>query len=442
MRRWVKWFGLLLLLAVSAVILINQFDEPPDPAAVAASTPRSPRVADGQNGYLRLLALGADDGADGMAYAKVWLDEARAAAREHRVARKATAKRAERPELCDPARVSCLSVVRDKPEEHAQSLQAWREDIARYESLLASTAYEEVLDYPQRLESRLPDYAKAGTAQRAWLLRAALAVHEARVEEALGAVERDIAFQRVMLAGTRTLIGRMVAAANYNRSLAFLTDLLQTSVLDMKPLAPRVAAMLESLPPAALSFDELMATEFAALRHALSQGVAAHEQSAQGVLQGFGRRSFYKEQKTANRVYRQYVETAKHLNRPASQVRAVASQPLARAEMTVWDYIDNPVGNILMRVATPSFGGYALRLHDLEARIRLLALASQIVANDVTGDPVADFVAKSDARYHDPYTGKPMAWDAAKQRLSFNQGRMDNTREAFNVEQGVVFVML
>ena len=159
-------------------------------------------------------------------------------------------------------------------------------------------------------------------------------------------------------------------------------------------------------------------------------------------MQGFGRRSFYKEQKTANRVYRQYVETAKHLNRPASQVRAVASQPLARAEMTVWDYIDNPVGNILMRVATPSFGGYALRLHDLEARIRLLALASQIVANDVTGDPVADFVAKSDARYHDPYTGKPMAWDAAKQRLSFNQGRMDNTREAFNVEQGVVFVML
>ena len=213
MRRWVKWFGLLLLLAVGAVILINQFDEPPDPAAVAASTPRSPRVADGQNGYLRLLALGADDGADGMAYAQVWLDEARAAAREHRVARKATAKRAERPELCDPARVSCLSAVRDKPEEHAQSLLAWREDIARYESLLASTAYEEVLDYPQRSESRLPDYAKAGTAQRAWLLRAALAVHEARVEEALGAVERDIAFQRVMLAGTRTLIGRMVAAA-------------------------------------------------------------------------------------------------------------------------------------------------------------------------------------------------------------------------------------
>ena len=284
MRRGVKWVGLLLLLAVSAVILINQFDEPPDPAAVAASTPRAPRVAAEQNGYLRLLALGADDGADGMAYAKAWLDEARAAANEYRAERKGAVKRAERPELCDPARVSCLSAVRDKPEEHAQSLLAWREDIARYESLLASTAYEEVLDYPQRSESRLPDYAKAGTAQRAWLLRAALAVREGRMEEALAAVERDIAFQRVMLAGTRTLIGRMVAAANYNRDLAFLTDLLQSSVVDMKPLAPGMAAMLASLPPAALSFDELMNTEFAVVSYGLARGLVAGADPLEGIL--------------------------------------------------------------------------------------------------------------------------------------------------------------
>ena len=343
---------------------------------------------------------------------------------------------------CDPARVSCLSAVRDKPEEHAQSLLAWREDIARYESLLASTAYEEVLDYPQRSESRLPDYAKAGTAQRAWLLRAALAAREGRMEEALAAVERDIAFQRVMLVGTRTLIGRMVAAANYNRDLAFLTDLLQSSVVDMKPLAPGMAAMLASLPPAALSFDELMNTEFAVVSYGLARGLVAGADPLEGILSWIWRRLAYKEHKTANRFYRGYVEAARHLNGPAAQVLAAANQPSAPAQMKVWDYVDNPMGTMLLRTAAPSFTSYALRLHDLEARIRLLGLAAQIVANDVTGYAVTPYVSSSHARYHDPYSGKPMIWDAGRQRLFFRQGRSDNTREAFNVERGEVFVVL
>ena len=230
LQKGLKAVAIVVLLAIVAVVAINAFDDQPDPKAAAAGEPRAPRVPDAQNGYFALLAMGADDGADeagGAAYAKAWLDEARAATREKRIEKRSPAKRAkhaERAELCDPIRVSCFAAVKDKVAASEAALDAWKEDLARYEKLIASTAYEEVLDYPIRLDSRLPTYVNVGTAQRAYLARAALAVQAGRVQEALAQLEKDLAFQRVMLEGSRTLIGRMIAAANYSRDLAFNVD--------------------------------------------------------------------------------------------------------------------------------------------------------------------------------------------------------------------------
>ena len=227
LQKGLKALAIVLLVAIVAVVAINAFDDKLDPGAAAAGEPRAPRVPDVQNGYFALLALGADDGTGGAAYAKAWLDEARAAAREKRIEKRAPVKRAKRPELCDPVRVSCLAALRDMKDKVAETealLDAWKEDLVRSEKLIVSTAYEEVLDYPLRLESGLPSYVNLGTAQRAYLARAALAVHAGRLEEAVAQLEKDLAFQRVMLEGSRTLIGRMIAAANYSRDLAFNVD--------------------------------------------------------------------------------------------------------------------------------------------------------------------------------------------------------------------------
>ena len=81
-------------------------------------------------------------------------------------------------------------------------------------------------------------------------------------------------------------------------------------------------------------------------------------------------------------------------------------------------------------------------MRDLDARNRMVALAAEIFAQDVATENVAEFVAKSDARFHDPYSGKPMLWDVASKRLSFKRGQVDNNRTTFNVDKGVVFVTL
>ena len=67
---------------------------------------------------------------------------------------------------------------------------------------------------------------------------------------------------------------------------------------------------------------------------------------------------------------------------------------------------------------------------------------------------VAGFVAKSDARFFDPYSGKPMAFDAVSRQLSSTvseayvgtvsstSGAAKDTRKRFNIEGGRVYIRL
>jgi hypothetical protein len=113
-------------------------------------------------------------------------------------------------------------------------------------------------------------------------------------------------------------------------------------------------------------------------------------------------------------------------------------------QMTAWQYVDNPAGNLLRRVATIDEGREAygrLRLHDTRAYARLVALQAELLAGNVEASRIAEFVNASDARFHDPYTGKPMAWDAASKRLSFQaQARSTRQRKLMNTDKGRVFV--
>lgn len=73
----------------------------------------------------------------------------------------------------------------------------------------------------------IPENSSMQGTQRAYLSRIALAVRAGNPEEGVAMLERELAFRRVMLAGSHTLISKMIANALYVRSLALLADLLQ-----------------------------------------------------------------------------------------------------------------------------------------------------------------------------------------------------------------------
>ena len=76
----------------------------------------------------------------------------------------------------------------------------------------------------------------------------------------------------------------------------------------------------------------------------------------------------------------------------------------------------------------------------------LNSFAAEPVLEDSPGDPVlegiAEAVAKSDARFYDPYTGKPMAWDATARQLSFKPTEGLINRKPFNLDKGRLVLRL
>ncbi|MEQ1774175.1 MAG: hypothetical protein ABL891_10385 [Burkholderiales bacterium] len=448
MKKVLKWIAiavlLLVVLPVAVVIAINLFDDKIDPQAAALGEPRASAIPETENGYFAVLAIGAPDGADAAAYARAWIAEARAAAKENRAEKRDDVKRAKRPDMCDAIQKPCLAAVQEAAADWTGKIDAYQEDLARYEKLISSRAYEEILDYPFRLDAHLPNYAPVMAAQRAYLVRAALSVQAGKIEEALSSVERDIAFQRLMLGSSRTLIGKMVTVASYTRDLAFLADLLQSRAAELKPHTARLAEMLKPIAPGALRMDAALESEFGFVKHGL------HNPSATGFMGGGGSpmesaalHLFYKPNATLNQYYASHTQIMASLRDPPAVLAAEKDKTAPGfGEWKILHFIDNPVGRILLQVGAPTFRPYALRLHDLDAYNRLVGLGVEIIAADAGLDGAGEIVAKSDARFHDPYTGKPMAWDAGTRQLSFKANEGLVSRKPFNMDKGRLYLRL
>jgi len=438
----------LIVLPLAVVIGVNAFDETLTSQAARYGEPRSPAVPVDGNGYYALLALGAPDGADGIAYARAWLEEARAAAIANRAEKRPAEKRAKRPLTCDAAQTSCLAEIKAKPDDVKAQIDAYQEDLVRYEALTGYQRYEEVLDFPLRIDTGFPPYGQVTGAHRAYVLRAALAAEGGNAEAAIAAIERDIAFQRAMMTGARTLLGKVVASADYWRDLAFLSDLMQSRPAEVRPYLPRIREMLKSPDFSVAGMAAVVESEFAFRKALLRNPIAPQEGgTTASTAEKIAMRLLYKSNATLNREVEHLAAVAAAMELPVNQ----GSEALTRivresAEMTTWDYIDNPVGNILRRVAAPEDGKEAfgrLRLHDVRAYGRLVALQAEVLAANVEGGSLSGFLAQSDARFHDPYTGKPMQWDAGTKKLSFQaQSQTIRQRKLFNSDKGRVFVQL
>ncbi len=453
MKHKLRWaiYSLLLLpiAAILALIAINAFDEQLDPNAMAWGAPRPSTAPETGNGYHAFLAIGAPDGGDGIAYARARVAEARAAARENRNEKQAADSRAARPRVCEFTEASCLTAVRERRAELGAALQAYKEDLARYSTLIAATHYEEVFDYTLRGYFETPHSFEEGQSQSAWLTRAAMAIEAGHIEEALAALEGDFAFNRVMLAGTRTLHGKMIAIRRYRYDLVFVADLLHQKSAILEPHMPRLRAMLKPIEGAALKFDAPMETEFAIHKHEYMT-LKANRAAAASVSLDYGNTALsdyiclllYSRKETVNRAYGRFVRTVAVLNQPANRVVA-ADRDLRESETwSAWDSLRNPIGKMLVysRVSV-GYSEYAMSIHDLDGFNRLVTLRMEALAARVGVDQAAEFAAKSAVRLHDPYGEKPMAWNAAKKRFQFKPQAEYTGRSGLNIDAEGMYVM-
>lgn len=81
----------------------------------------------------------------------------------------------------------------------------------------------------------------------------------------------------------------------------------------------------------------------------------------------------------------------------------------------------NPLGKSFLNAMYPATGSYRYRLHDLDGYLRATALHARIRAANASVETIPSIIAQAEAAYHDPYTDKPMAWNAQTRTLMVTQ---------------------
>lgn len=223
-----------------------------------------------------------------------------------------------------------------------------------------------------------------------------------------------------MLAGSNLLIGKMVVNALLQRSTLMVSDVLARH---REAAASRAASLAQALQPLSAQerqMDTALRHEFRFQKNGFDLMLRYPGLAGEPWITGWAR-LFYQPNATANMElpYRKAALDAAAL--PATALAAPHKQAGTLPDPPVWMAWYNPVGKILVLPSLKdlTFEHFIQSMHDLDGLVRLVALQSEIVAKGVKGEDVPQFIAVANERYANPWTEKPMQWDAKARQLYF-----------------------
>ncbi len=295
--------------------------------------------------------------------------------------------------------------------EHASLLQ-------RYEQLKTYAYFQQ----PLTMVFESPIEFKALTqAARFALMRTALDMQApATQERGLTRLAQEAKYWRSVLAQSESLVEKMIAASLVTQQARLASEIISTYPLAANTYAAQISAATQALSAAQLSMQWPMHSEFAMLSRLLMNPQALLQPQAPLLTSLNATRLVYKPQTTVNRVSSYFDTVLQTQSLPAKELLERQAQR-TQANSFSWfspRTLINPIGEILVSTATPNFSDYSLRMHDLDALLRLTEVQRQIVLKSVPPTEVAAFVAQLGPALHDPYTQAPLSWKADTQTLS------------------------
>lgn len=419
--------GAILVLAGVFLVLaaINVPDEDLTPAALTLLVPAAPQSSPETNGFFMYVGLGAPPAEDAHRWGQARMEVLKRAAERRDTKSAEYRKAAADPWPSFPCHhlgvgdKSCLSLARSRPE----AVSGWRArnaaSLERYRKLREFENFEDTLDPPAS--------SLAGALHRAVLMQVVALAEAGKGVEALRELAQEIALHRRMLAGARGLGMKMTAANDLAQDYFVLGTLLEEQPAVMGRALPEVQELARPLSGRELEMALVMRNHYSAIarnmmnpeRWADWTPYAEHP-----LLKGPMPRFFYKRRATTN-LLTSNMQAMLELTKVPSWELAARDERLraavaARADLCCSPY--NPAGRIVTDVATP--GVYLERLHDLDGLIRLVALQAQIAARKLGLAEVPAFLAQSPPDLANPFTGKPMQWDAAERRIFFDSRQL------------------
>lgn len=318
--------------------------------------------------------------------------------------------------LCRPEYRRCVPVSAAEASELAVALAGLRDLEQYFERMESLPGFEEIA-LPVSILSPMPDFSGLVRSQDITLARGRIALAEQRYDDAIALLERDNAFARRALAGSKHVVGKRVSANVLVRNALFATQLWIVYGDDLVGYRGRLAALLAPVPDSANAMAASFDIEVRTLAHDLTRGGRnslnllgdANTKNLQDSLATYIIPHLYRPIATANRIAELADTQRAVLQVPIEafdDARIRADVARTSFKRRPWDYIFNPIGSGLVVEAVPDFANYQAAMHDLQALL-VLARARLAVA------PVPTTVDWSAAltQFHDPYTGLALVLD-------------------------------
>jgi hypothetical protein len=437
MRKIALYVCALLLALIVLLVWVRQ-DAPLSPEARRALDYQAPDTPVAENAFIALVGFDAPAGADFMQAGAARIREAQAG--------KPFQTSVSSLKLTEDYRYYC---VRDRDDKCLEDIRA---DAANIRRLLADNAelverYRHAQSLPRYVNTLTSDIPNSGFGidiSRLLSAAAVLDIQAGQIDQGLAFIEDELRFQRRILAAREAvLLDQLIALAGIRRQLVLLELLNEQGLL--RGQDARLRALLTPLEAPTESFRQVLWREHVFQMQGFAKMFSESGPEDLYTLQDLD--TGEKTEATPARklwAYAQYYflfkpnmslnlkdelwrdMTAILTETPASRLpaRDVRREALARAGCwkigPICKHPTNFVGEVLLMIDGPGLEDYLLRIHDVDARIRLLRaqLEYQLTTRPANEDP-AQTLARLGPETFNPYTGKPFEWDAARGVLRF-----------------------
>lgn len=333
--------------------------------------------------------------------------------------------------FCDAEKENCLAVYQAKRAEMLTQAEEKKIYLARYRKIreyedfsgaMSQTTFQTPIPAWNPI-LRMSDLVDGDIAER----MKTKSTQKAALEE----LAAEVTSWRRLLQGNDWMITQMVSVATLGRKYRLASEIMDAypEVVTAHPaLMTKITAPLS---PAATNVTSSMGAE-ARFTIGTFAGMGTNQRFlADSFFEGLPglplRAAFaaggFRPNASTNHGYLIFKEAIDLFAKSPKQVldgrAALVERQEKLSRITLGAIFYNPVGRITNAIGMPDFTQYAFRITDIIGFSRLLELKRRVIESNIALDKVPAVLANAGPELMDPYTEKPMQWDAATKRISF-----------------------
>lgn len=437
--------GALPVLFYIVLVLVNLNDDPLSPDVEKLLNTAPPAIEANSNGYFAWIGIRGPENEHPHAWGQRWFNDAlkndklaRTSMKPvpHPLEKEVRQQKTEKTP-CDQLEI-CLESVAAHPEVAREVLKNEKVTLDRANLALLYSAYQEAWrpDFSVTSVFQPPPYQLHTLSAT----RFALSVAEGHHTEALEQLGWEMAFFKRQLQGSRGLVEKLIGMAQVRNYYLLLSQYMRRHPVEAVTHAEQIQNMLAALPDEAVSLKPCLESEMRVTALVILDLNNNKSNMPLPVLgndipgEPTGTVDYYLSQLT-NLAFRQVFLVNHTINENATRFNALIRaenlkgeayrQALAEAsrpeQQQIFPFrLRNPIGHILVNVATPAYAQYYLRRDDLLALRSTVEFQLKVLRQVVIdGDKIAEILKTEQENLRHPYSGAVPAWNKETRQLSY-----------------------